>query len=157
MFNSIPVIVRWRMFRGRSSHTLDDKGRLIIPARFMEYLTSKGEDTLVLTNYEDCLWGFTRSTWEKLEEKAATLPLFQPATIAYQRYFISGAEYCQVKKGKITIPYELRKMASIDRDVMLIGATNHFEIWDKNKWIENFSKIEKDFKSMRAELMQFGI
>ncbi|MFN3534553.1 MAG: division/cell wall cluster transcriptional repressor MraZ [Desulfatiglandales bacterium] len=145
------------MFRGRSSHTLDDKGRLIIPARFMDYLNAKGEDTLVLTNYEDCLWGFPKTTWEKLEEKAASLPLFQPAAIAYQRFFISGAEYCQIKNGKITIPYELRKLAGIDRDVMLVGATLRFEIWDKGKWEESFNNIKRDFNTMQSELNQFGI
>lgn len=145
------------MFRGRSSHTLDDKGRLIIPARFLDYLNRKGEDTLVLTNYEECLWGFARSTWEKLEEKAANLPLFDPAALAYQRYFISGAEYCQIKNGKITIPYELRRMAGIDKDIMLIGIGNRFEIWEKKKWTENFGNFEKEFKVARANLAQYGI
>jgi MraZ protein len=145
------------MFRGRSSHTLDDKGRLIIPSRFMESLKKRGEDTLVITNHEDCLVGFTKKDWEDIEEKAARLPLFDPVAQAYLRYFISGAEYCQIKNGKITIPHELRKIANIDKDVTLVGMTTRFEIWDTKRWQEVYLKSADVFKSQSNNLTQYGI
>jgi len=61
------------MFRGRSKHTLDEKGRLAIPARFREILTEKNDPCLVLTNQDNCLWAFARDSWRSIEEKAANL------------------------------------------------------------------------------------
>jgi len=82
------------MFRGRSKHILDEKGRLAIPARFKEVLKEKGNDTLVVTNKGECLWAFPKDTWAILEEKVANMPLFDETGIAFLRSFISSAEEC---------------------------------------------------------------
>ena len=87
------------MFRGRSKHNLDEKGRLAIPARFREVLEKKNDGCLVLTNQHNCLWAFARDDWRVIEEKAANLSLFDRAVNTYRRYFISGAQECPLKQG----------------------------------------------------------
>ena len=146
------------MFIGRSSHTLDSKGRLIIPSRFMEVMRKKGEDTLVITNHEECLFVFARDDWERIQKKAANLPLFDPIAQAYLRYFVSGAEYCQIKNKRITIPHNLRKMAGIEKEVVLVGAIKRFEIWDIQKWNEiGFPKSAELFFQKKNKLNQYGL
>lgn len=145
------------MFRGRSEHNLDEKGRLAIPARFKEVLDQRNEDVLVITNQDGCLWAFTREDWNVLEEKAASLPLFDRAAISYMRYFISGAEVCAVKNGRVTLPQHLRKTASLDKKVMLVGGLKRFEIWDHQKWEEEFQRARVDFPKVSQALADLGI
>ena len=82
------------MFRGRSKHALDDKGRLAIPARFKEVLKQKQNDCLVLTNHDKCLWAFAQEDWRIIEERAANMPKLDPMVNSFYRYFISGAQEC---------------------------------------------------------------
>jgi MraZ protein len=119
------------MFRGRSKHTLDEKGRLAIPARFKENLTVKGSSCLVLTNHFNCLWAFAQDDWKLIEEKAANLSLLDNAVNTYRRYFISGAHECPLKQGRITIPPDLREIAGLNKEVVLVGELKLFEIWER--------------------------
>ena len=135
------------MFRGRSDHALDAKGRIAIPSRFRQVLENRGGDTLVITNHGDCLWAFLQEDWSVLEEKASHLPLFRPEVLTYMRYFISGAVECQVKQGRITVPPDLRKVAELDTEVTLVGGLKRFEIWRKDKWEEEFLRTKDDFHS----------
>ncbi len=133
------------MFKGRSRHTLDEKGRLAIPARFKEVLQKKEEDALVLTNSEKCLWAFTRSDWENIETKAARMSPFDPRVARYMRYFISGAQECPIKGGRILIPPDLRENAGLKKDIMLVGELKIFEIWDKERWDIEFQQAKELF------------
>ena len=133
------------MFRGRSNHTLDSKGRLAIPVRFKEMLEQRSEDCLVVTNHDACLWGYAREDWRKLEEKVAGLSQFDNSGIIFIRYFISGAEECNVKNGRITIPQNLREVAGLEKEVVLIGAMKRFEIWDREKWEAEFGRLHDNF------------
>ena len=130
------------MFRGRSKHILDEKGRLAIPARFKEVLKEKGNDTLVVTNKGECLWAFPKDTWAILEEKVANLPLFDKTGIAFLRSFISSAEECSLKNGRITIPARLREEAGLNKEVVVAGHLKKFEIWDKDKWDAEYEKVK---------------
>ena len=145
------------MFRGRSRHTLDEKGRLAIPARFKEFLNQKEDDCLVLTNHLNCLWAFARDDWKKIEEKAAELSLFDRAVNTYRRYFISGAQKCAMKQGRITIPPDLREIAGLRKEVVLVGELKLFEIWDKEKWEEEFPRARKSFLEDSQILSELGI
>jgi MraZ protein len=145
------------MFRGRSRHTLDEKGRLAIPARFKEFLNQKEDDCLVLTNHLNCLWAFARDDWNKIEEKAAELSLFDRAVNTYRRYFISGAQKCAMKQGRITIPPDLREIAGLRKEVVLVGELKLFEIWDKEKWEEEFHRARKSFLEDSQILSELGI
>ncbi|MDZ7697378.1 MAG: division/cell wall cluster transcriptional repressor MraZ [Deltaproteobacteria bacterium] len=145
------------MFRGRSRHTLDAKGRLAIPARFREVLDRKGEDCVVVTHKDDSLWAFSRDDWRILEEKAANLPLFDNDGIAFLRYFISGAEECTVKNGRITIPQNLRNDAGLQKEVVLAGQLKRFEIWDSKKWEAEFKRVKEVFPDASQSLAELRI
>jgi MraZ protein len=145
------------MFKGRSRHTLDEKGRLAIPARFREVLKQKGESRLVVTNQYNCLWAFASDDWRVIEEKASNLPLLDQAANRYIRYFISGAQECSVKQGRITIPPDLRETAGLQKEVVLVGGLRIFEIWDKEKWEEEFEQAKGSFPDVSQSLSGLGI
>jgi MraZ protein len=145
------------MFRGRSRHNLDTKGRLAIPARFREILDQRNEDCLVVTNHDACLWAFARSDWRLIEEKAAGLPQLDRAVNAYLRYFISGAVECPLKQGRITIPVDLRDIAGLDREVVLVGELKRFEIWERARWEEEFQRVKAAFPEVSQSLSELGI
>ncbi|MBW1996584.1 MAG: division/cell wall cluster transcriptional repressor MraZ [Deltaproteobacteria bacterium] len=145
------------MFRGRSKHTLDEKGRLAIPARFKEVLNSKGDQCLVLTNHFNCLWAFSRGDWRTIEEKAAQLSLFDKAVNTYRRYFISGAQECPIKQGRITIPPDLREIAGLKKEVVLVGELKLFEIWDREMWEQEFERAKESFPDVSQSLSELGI
>jgi len=145
------------MFRGRSKHNLDDKGRLAIPTRFREVLTQKGDQCLVVTQEGGCLWAFTRDVWQRLEEKAADLPVFDNNAITFLRYFISGAEKCTVKNGRITIPLYLREVTGLKKEVVLVGQLKRFEIWDRKKWEEEFERVTEVFPEASQALQELRI
>lgn len=145
------------MFRGRSRHTLDEKGRLAIPARFKENLNIKGENCLVVTNHLNCLWAFSHDDWRVIEEKAATLSLLDNAVNTYRRYFISGAQECPLKQGRITIPPDLREIAGLNKEVVLVGELKLFEIWDRGRWEEEFQRARESFPDASQSLSELGI
>ncbi|OQY43351.1 MAG: division/cell wall cluster transcriptional repressor MraZ [Desulfobacteraceae bacterium 4572_87] len=147
------------MFRGRSKHNLDAKGRLAIPTRFRdrEVLTQKGDPCLVVTHKDGCLWAFTRDDWQALEEKAANLPVFNDNAIAFLRYFISGAEECPLKNGRITIPLYLREVTGLEKEVVVVGQLKRFEIWDKKKWEEEFERVTEVFPEASQALQELRI
>ena len=145
------------MFRGRSRHTLDSKGRLAIPARFKEVLSQGDEEGLVVTNHDTCLWAFAGKDWQVIEEKAANLPQFNRAANTYLRYFISGAVECPIKQGRITLPLDLREIAGLRKEVVLVGELKKFEIWDREKWEEEFRQARKRFPDDSQSLSELGI
>lgn len=144
------------MFRGRSKHNLDNKGRLAIPARFKDALEQTGDLTLVVTNHDSCLWAYTKDQWRILEEKAAALPDFSDAAVAYFRYFISGASECPIKQGRITLPPDLRDIAGLQKEVVLVGQLKRFEIWDREKWVKEFERVREAYPKIRKELSELG-
>jgi len=144
-------------FEGRSKHTLDEKGRLAIPARFREILKKRGDSSLVVTNLSTCLVAFARDDWQKIKEKAVSLPLFDSAANTYIRYFISGAIECPLKQGRILISPDLRELAGLKREVVLVGHLTRFEIWDKARWDEEFEKVKETFPGISQSLTDLGI
>ncbi|MBN2061495.1 MAG: division/cell wall cluster transcriptional repressor MraZ [Deltaproteobacteria bacterium] len=145
------------MFRGRSKHTLDEKGRLAIPTRFKEVLKQKGQGCLVVTNHLNCLWAFAQDDWRIIEEKAANLSLMDNAVNTYRRYFISGAQECILKQGRITIPPDLREIAGLKKDIMLVGELKLFEIWDRERWEAEFQRAMESFSDASQSLSELGI
>jgi len=123
------------MFRGRYEHTLDAKGRLSIPSKFREVLGERYDSRLVVTTYDGCLISYPFAEWQRLEERVAGLPEFKKDTRAFLRFFYSSAADCTIDKlGRILIPQTLRDYAKLDRDVILVGAFKHVEIWSKSVW-----------------------
>ena len=145
------------MFRGRSKHSLDEKGRLAIPARFKEVMNSTNDQCLVLTNHFNCIWAFLSEDWKSIEKKAAALSLFDRAVNTYRRYFISGAQECPLKQGRVTIPPDLREIAGLTKEVVLVGELKFFEIWDREKWEKEFERAKATFPEVSQSLSELGI
>ncbi len=145
------------MFRGRSKHNLDEKGRLAIPARFKEVMNKTNDQCLVLTNHFNCIWAFLSDDWKIIEEKAANLSLFDRAVNTYRRYFISGAQECPLKQGRVTIPPDLREIAGLKKEVVLVGELKLFEIWDREKWEKEFERAKATFPEVSQSLSELGI
>jgi MraZ protein len=145
------------LFEGRSRHTLDEKGRLAIPARFKEILRKRGDSSLVVTNLSTCLVAFARDDWQRIKEKAVQLPLFHDAANTYIRYFISGAVECPLRQGRILISPDLRELAGLTKEVVLVGHLTRFEIWDRARWEEEFERAKEAFPRISQSLTDLGI
>ncbi len=144
-------------FEGRSRHTLDEKGRLAIPARFREVLNQKGDSSLVVTNLNNCLVAFAMRDWQKIKEKAVNLPLFDNAALTYLRYFVSGAIECPLKQNRILIPPDLRGLAGLEKEVVLVGSLTRFEIWARLRWEDEFERVKEAFPEASQSLSDLGI
>ena len=130
------------MFMGEYNHTVDTKGRLIIPSKFREQL---GEEFIVTKGLDGCLFVFPQDEWLAFEEKLRTLPLTQKGARQFTRFFVAGATPCELdKQGRILLPATLREFAGLDKDVVLAGMLNRIEIWSTAKWTENNAYDDMD-------------
>ena len=130
------------MFMGEYNHTIDTKGRLIIPSKFREEL---GEEFVVTKGWDGCLFVFPEHEWNTFEEKLKSLPLTNKSARQFSRFFVAGAAPCEVdKQGRILLPGTLREFAGLEKDVVLTGMLNRIEIWSKVKWDENNTYDDMD-------------
>jgi len=144
------------MFYGEYRHSVDNKGRLIIPAKFRLVLKDKYIEKFYVTRgLERCLFVFTENDWNQLEQKFKNLPLTQSTARAFSRMLFSGAyEAVCDKQGRILIPNHLLQYARITKDVLVVGVSNRIEVWDINTW-EDFSKTSiEDFERIAEALVE---
>ena len=146
------------MFSGRYIHSIDDKGRVKLPQKIKESLISNYNNTaLVITNLDKCLVAYPMEEWRKLEEKALKLPSMQKDVLKFLRYFFSGA--CELeldKMDRFLIPQSLKASGNLDKEIMLVGIINRFEIWNKDLWDANFEGAKTNFESIAATMSQIG-
>ena len=122
------------MFMGEYNHTIDSKGRIIVPAKFREEL---GEEFVVTLGLDGCLFLYPDAEWQEFVEKLKTLPGNREAR-QLQRYFLAGAAVCEVdKQGRILIPGRLREHANLEKEVVFVGVLGKIEIWSKDRWDAN--------------------
>lgn len=141
------------MFMGEYSHTIDAKGRLIIPAKFREAL---GEEFILTKGLDGCLSIYPMNEWESFEEKLKALPLTDKNARAFLRFFVAGATACELdRQGRILVPSTLREFAGLEKEVVLTGNLTRIEIWSKQKWIENSNYDDMD--SIAASMQEMGI
>lgn len=120
------------MLIGEYEHSLDVKGRLIMPAKLREDM---GEKFIVTKGLDGCLFGFSQNEWSNFEEKLKTLPLTNKNARDFVRFFLSGATECEVdKQGRFLIASNLREYANMEKDVVIIGVGTRLEIWNRDKW-----------------------
>ena len=120
------------MFMGEYNHTIDAKGRLIIPAKFREAL---GDEFVVTKGMDGCLFVFDNSEWQAFAEKLRSLPMIDKEVRQFTRFFLAGAASVEVdKQGRILLPAHLREFAGLEKDVVLVGVGSRVEIWSKDKW-----------------------
>ena len=121
------------MFRGQYEHSIDEKGRLSIPAKFREILNK--ERTLVLTSFDAYITAFPMKTWRVIEERIRSNPTFKRDMRDFLRLVYSSAEDAVIDpQGRILIPQALRQRAGITREVVILGVMDQIEIWDKARW-----------------------
>ncbi|MBF0099286.1 MAG: division/cell wall cluster transcriptional repressor MraZ [Desulfobacterales bacterium] len=134
------------MFRGLSFHTLDDKNRIIIPSRFRG-LISDGGDGIMLTRHEGCLYGYTYHEWDKVEMKFLALSSKSDSLRLFIKIFIGSATQCDCDKhGRILIPPGLKEYALLQKEVVVVGVLDHFEIWSKERWQQKELQLEEELR-----------
>ncbi len=140
---------------GEYHHTLDTKGRMIIPAKFREQLS----DQFVLTRGMDgCLFGYPNDQWQLLEKKMQQLPLTKRDARAFVRFFYSAATECEFdRQGRIIIPKALRDHAELEKKCVVVGVSNRFEIWSEDRWNDFSQKAEENFDSIAENMIDFGL
>ena len=143
------------MLIGEYEHSLDAKGRLIMPAKLREDM---GEKFILTTGLDGCLFGFSMSEWEKFEDKLKSLPITNKNARNFVRFFLSGATECELdKQGRFLIAGKLRDVAKLDKDVTIIGAGTRIEIWDKAKWEEHNSEENLSIEEIEQNMEDLGI
>ena len=141
------------MFMGEYNHTVDAKGRLIVPSKFREQL---GDEFVVTKGFDSCLFVYDNTEWTEMEMKLTALPVTNASARKLNRFFLASATTCEVdKQGRILIPSVLREYAGIEKDAVLVGMGSHLEIWSKDRWLgaNSFDDIEEIAESMEG----FGI
>jgi MraZ protein len=142
------------MFSGEYEHTVDDKGRLIVPARFRPGLA---EGLFVTRGLDGCLFVFPPATWRDLSEKMADLSLVQASARLFSRMIYSGTECKLDKQGRILLPSPLRAHADIESEVVITGVDSRLEIWSKKRWQEMTTRMEEESSSIAEQLANLGI
>jgi MraZ protein len=142
------------MFMGEYQHTIDEKGRLIIPAKFREAL---GPSFILTRGLDNCLFVYPKEEWAILEQKLKSLPLMKSDARAFTRFFFSGATECELdKQGRVNIPGNLHEYAKLEKDCVVLGVSNRVEIWSKAVWSRYFEQSEASFNEIAEKLVDFN-
>lgn len=141
------------LFMGEYQHTIDTKGRLIIPAKFRHDLGNK----FVMTRGMDgCLFGYPMSEWQEVQSKINVLPVSKKDARYFTRFFFSAAVECEFdKQGRINIPGILRDYAKIQKKCVVVGVSNRFEIWSDTRWLDFSTDAEKNFNEIAENMIDF--
>ncbi len=143
------------MLIGEYEHSLDTKGRLIMPAKLREDI---GEKFIITKGLDGCLFGFSQNEWTNFEEKLKTLPLTNKNARDFVRFFLSGATECEIdKQGRFLIAGNLRQYAEMEKEVAIIGVGTRIEIWNKDKWKQYNSDENISADAIAENMTMLGI
>ncbi|MBZ5748715.1 MULTISPECIES: division/cell wall cluster transcriptional repressor MraZ [Metabacillus] len=143
------------MFMGEYHHTIDLKGRMIVPAKFRDGL---GEAFVLTRGLDQCLFGYPMSEWQIIEEKLKTLPLTKKDARAFTRFFFSGATECEIdKQGRINIATPLLQYAKLEKECVVIGVSNRIELWSKSIWENYVAEQEDSFEEIAENMIDFDL
>ncbi|TSB46318.1 division/cell wall cluster transcriptional repressor MraZ [Alkalicoccobacillus porphyridii] len=143
------------MFMGEYRHNVDEKGRMIIPAKFREGL---GQSFVVTRGLDKCLFVYPYEEWTKLEEQLKTLPFTKKDARAFTRFFFSGASECELdKQGRVNLASPLRQYAQIEKECVVIGVSNRVEVWSQSMWEEYVGESEESLAEISENLMDFDL
>jgi MraZ protein len=149
------------MFRGSSYHTIDNKGRIIIPARFKDVVSGNGGEGLMLSRMDGALVAYPYEKWAEVEDKILRLAEKSTAMRRFRRVFIGGSSDCPLdKNGRILVPPSLREYGNLEKDIVLAGVLDHFEIWARDRWdAENRRLEEEDLQNEEVlnEIAKLGL
>ena len=143
------------MFIGEYNHTIDAKGRLIIPSKFRELL---GEEFVLTKGLDGCLSIYPMDEWEAFEDKLRTLPLTNKKAREFKRFFLGSAVDGEIdKQGRILISTSLRTYANLDKEVVLAGVLDKVEIWSKDAWEARTAEIEENIEDIASDMEDLGL
>ncbi|MBU1853293.1 MAG: division/cell wall cluster transcriptional repressor MraZ [Candidatus Omnitrophica bacterium] len=144
------------MFYGEYEHTLDRKGRIIIPSKFRDALKEHYIERFFITRGLDkCLFMFAEDEWKLQEQKFKTMSFTKAEYRRFNRLFFSGAsELIPDKQGRILIPSYLKDYAAIKREVYVIGVSNRIEIWSQHNWKDYYSVSKEAFEEVAEKLIE---
>ncbi len=151
------------MFTGRFEHTLDDKGRMAIPSPFRRRLAvpeagGEGEVSVFVNVSDGCLAAYSQQDYQAKLDNLAKLNQFDPKVMAIKRIFVGSAAECPIDKaGRILIPANLRTYGGIERDAVIVGQIDKFEIWSAERWEKTFNQLSDQVGSLYASLAESGI
>ena len=142
------------MLIGEYAHTIDTKGRVIVPAKFR---TELGERFVLTKGFDGCLYGYSLEEWKNIEEKIKTLPLITGKDARnFTRFFFSSAIECELdSQGRILVSQGLRTYAELEKELVIIGVSSRIEIWAKNKW-EAYNEAQ-DSDDIAEKMTMLGI
>lgn len=130
------------MLIGEYEHSLDVKGRLIMPAKLRQDI---GDKFILTKGLDGCLFAFSQNEWLNFETKLKSLPLSDKNARNFVRFFLSGATECELdKQGRFLIPSNLRISAKLEKETIIIGVGTRLEIWDKSTWAKCDEDISAD-------------
>jgi len=144
------------MWYGEYLHTLDEKDRFILPAKFREKVKALEKKKFFITRGLDgCLFLVSQEAWEKLEDKLKSLPFTKKQARSFNRLYFSGASEIDIDiQGRITLPEYLKEFAQIQREVVIIGVADRIEIWGKDRWDKFYQENKKRFEEMAENLFE---
>lgn len=143
------------VFLGEYRHTLDAKGRLIIPSKFREGL---GQQVIATRGLDRCLFLHPMEEWRQLEAKLKNLPLAQREARAFARFFFSGATECELdRQGRIGLPPALREYAGLEKEVVVIGVSSRVEVWAVAEWESYLAEASDSFAEIAEKVVDLGI
>ena len=141
------------MFMGEYNHTIDAKGRLIVPSKFREAL---GDEFVVTKGMDGCLFVFDNSEWQAFVKKLRDLPMIDKEARQFTRFFLAGAASLEVdKQGRILLPAVLREFAGITKDAVLVGVGSRVEIWSKDRC--EGTVTYQDMEEISGHMVELGI
>jgi MraZ protein len=143
------------MFYGEYLHSIDRKGRLILPAKFREVTKANFIERFFVTRGLDkCLFMFSEEEWRSQEAKFKSISFTKQQARTFNRLYFSGAvEVSPDRQGRILLPQYLKDFAEIKKDVMIVGVSNRIEIWAKDKWSEFYGTSRQSFEEIAEKLM----
>lgn len=140
---------------GEYHHTIDLKGRMIVPSKFRDGL---GEAFVLTRGLDQCLFGYPMSEWNVIEEKLKALPLTKKDARAFTRFFFSGATECELdKQGRVNIATPLLQYAKLEKECVVIGVSNRIELWSKSNWESYVAEQEDSFEEIAENMIDFDI
>ncbi len=143
------------MFIGEYEHSVDTKGRLIMPAKLRDEI---GDKFVVTKGLDGCLFAYSQTEWTAFEEKLKSLPLSSKNARDFTRFFLSGAIECEIdKQGRFLITSNLRDFANLEKDVVIIGVNTRIEIWSKEKWSKYSSDENINVDEIAENMTMLGI
>ena len=143
------------MFIGEYHHSLDDKGRLIIPSKFRDDL---GEKFIITRGIENCIFVYSEASWTKITNQLESLPFTKKDARSFIRFFLSGATIAEFdKQGRINITSPLISYAKINKECVIIGTGDRLEIWSEESWNDFFTSAKDSMSDIAENLFNESV